>query len=237
MLILLLGAALLIGLSLGLLGGGGSVLAVPVLVYGAGFPAREAIASSLVVVGLSSLLGGLLSWRSISRHAVFSYAGWGMLGTYAGARLAAWMSDATQMTLFSLTVVVVAALMLRSTPPRAAHSLVWPALFGGVLTGIVGVGGGFLIVPTLVLAGGLEMPRAVPTSLLIIALNSAAGLVGYAGETSLALPFLSLFTVAVLLGLILGARVARHVNPARLRQGFAAFLLFVGGLSLIQNLS
>lgn len=237
MLTLLLGAALLIGLSLGVLGGGGSVLAVPVLVYGAGFPAREAIASSLVVVGLSSLLGALLNWRSISRHAAFGYASWGMLGTYAGARLAAWMSDATQMTLFSLTVLTVAALMLRPAPAQAARSMFLPALFGGVLTGIVGVGGGFLIVPTLVLAGGLEMPRAVPTSLLIIALNSAAGLVGYAGETPLAIPFLSLFTTAVLVGLIGGARLARHLNPARLRQGFAAFLLVVGLLTLVQNLA
>jgi len=236
MLAFLLTAALLIGVSLGVLGGGGSVLAVPVLVYGAGFPAREAIASSLVVVGFSSLLGALSRWRSIARGAAFSYAAWGMTGTYAGARLAAYLSDAAQMVLFSVTIVAVAALMLRSTPARAPRSLILPALFGGVLTGLVGVGGGFLIVPTLVLAGGLEMPQAVPTSLLVIALNSAAGLAGYAGETTLRPAFLALFTSTVLVGLLAGARLLRSLRPARLRKGFAIFLMAVGLVTLVQNL-
>jgi uncharacterized membrane protein YfcA len=98
------------------------------------------------------------------------------------------------------------------------------------------VGGGFLIVPTLVLAGGLEMPQAVPTSLLVIALNSAAGLAGYAGETTLQPAFLALFTGTVLTGLLAGARLLRSLRPARLRKGFAIFLMAVGLLTLVQNL-
>lgn len=222
--------ASLVGLSLGLLGGGGSVLAVPILVYGAGLPAKEAIASSLVVVGVGALLGAVAGHRrGVLDHAqALKFSFFSMFGTYGGSQLAHLLSDTHQMRLFGGVVLVVSTLMLRGRMARLKLPLPAAAVLVGLLTGLVGVGGGFLIVPALVLAAGLDMDRAVPTSLAVISFNSAAGLVGYLGGVSLQPVFLTGFTAAVLAGTWLGSRLSQRLSAAHLQKAFAFFLLAIG---------
>lgn len=181
--------AALIGLSLGLLGGGGSILTVPVFVYLLGFEAKEAIAGSLAVVGATSLFGAVGHWRAgnVNLRVAAVFGAVAMPGAYLGARLAAFVSGGVQLTLFAGVMLLAAWFMFR--PRNAAeedaageHARGMPlwliaaqGLAVGLLTGLVGVGGGFLIVPALVLLGKVPMKQAVGTSLLVIAMNSAGG--------------------------------------------------------------
>ncbi len=176
--------ALAIGLSLGLLGSGGSIITVPVLVYLVGQPEKIAIAGSLGVVGTIALVGALqnaargrVEWRSVAWFGLP-----GMVGTYAGAWLSGYVTGAVQLTVFALVMLAAAVMMFRrsSYVPQAGSSrplgkVVADGLAVGALTGFVGVGGGFLILPALVLLGGLGMHVAIGTSLAIIALNAFTG--------------------------------------------------------------
>ena len=221
-----LGLALgaVVGLSLGLLGGGGSILTVPIFVYVLGFDAKAAIAMSLPVVGVTSLVGAINHWRagntSLRTAAVFGATA--MAGAYGGAHLARFLSGSAQ--LFALAVVMLAAAvaMLRgpvtsapdTTAPPATAKLLLVGLATGMLTGIVGIGGGFLIVPALVLLARLPMKQAVGTSLLVIAMNAAA-----------------------VAGILAGTSLVRFVPQAALKRGFAVFLILVSALILFQNRS
>ncbi len=181
--------ALSIGLSLGLLGSGGSILTVPVLVYLVGQDEKVAIAGSLAVVGTIALAGALqylrsdqVDWRNVGWFGVP-----GMAGTWLGAMLAAFVPGLVQLALFAVVMLVAAVMMLRggelkdtvARSPREVWKIALDGLAVGILTGLVGVGGGFLIVPALVLLGGLSMHRAVATSLVIIALKSYSGFIKY----------------------------------------------------------
>ena len=173
--------AIAIGLSLGLLGSGGSILTVPVLIYLLGQDEKTAIAGSLFIVGSIALAGGLqflragfIQWRSVLLFGVP-----GMIGTWCGALLATWVPGVVQLALFALVMLAASFLMLRpfdlmraDGAARAAWKIAGDGLAVGVITGLVGVGGGFLIVPALVLLGGLSMHQAVATSLMVIALKS-----------------------------------------------------------------
>jgi uncharacterized membrane protein YfcA len=175
--------AIAIGVSLGLLGSGGSILTVPVLVYLIGQDEKVAIAGSLFIVGSIALAGslqflraGFIDWRSV---AIFGIPG--MAGTWFGALLSAYIPGITQLALFAVVMLLASWLMLRPIKldtgdgrPRALWKIAGDGLVVGVITGLVGVGGGFLIVPALVLLGGLSMHRAVATSLVIIALSPTA---------------------------------------------------------------
>ena len=253
----LLGFALaaLIGLSLGLLGGGGSVLTVPIFVYVLSFGAKTAIAMSLPVVGATSLVGALFHWRAGNVHlrTAFLFGTIAMVGSYVGARAAVFFSGGVQLALLALVMVAAAVSMLRPRPASATLSVVDEArhlaapvalpgakilvvgLAVGVLTGIVGIGGGFLIVPALVVLGRVPMKHAVGTSLLVIAMNSAAGFAGYLGTVSVPWAFLAGFTAVAIVGILGGSYFARFVSGDALRRGFGAFLLVVGGLMLYQN--
>src|SRR5688572_11953769 len=185
----LLGAALaiLIGLTLGLLGAGGSILTVPVLVYVLGVATKPAIAMSLPIVGTTSLVGAISHWRSgnVELHTAVSFGAIAMVGSYAGARLSIFMSGGAQLALLGIVMFGAAFSMLRggATPatPSPDHPspttrrrralLAATALGVGVLTGLVGIGGGFLIVPALVLLAHVPMKHAVGTSLVVIAMN------------------------------------------------------------------
>ena len=234
--------AIAIGLSLGLLGSGGSVLTVPVLVYLVGQEEKVAIAGSLAVVGSIALVGALpylarrmIDWRSVALFGVP-----GMAGTWMGAWLAAFVSGETQLFVFALVMLLAAGLMLRRTPlvtsrpaTRHAWKVVVDGLVVGVLTGFVGVGGGFLIVPALVLLGGLSMHRAVATSLVIIALKSFAGFWKYLDvleDRGLSLDWYVLVTVALLgvAGSMVGNRVGVRLPHDRLKRGFGIFLVMMG---------
>lgn len=230
--------ALLTGLSLGLLGGGGSILAVPILVYGAGYGPRDAIASSLVVVGVSSLVGALLRWPMVELRKALGFSAWGIVGTLVGTQLSRLVSESAQLTLFAVTMLSVAVLMLRphhSLDRRRHWPVALPALAVGLLTGLVGVGGGFLIVPALVLASRLEMRHAVPTSLLVIAINCLVGLLGYLGQAHFQPSFLAGFTAVVLGGIAAGGWLNHRVPHHHLKPAFAVFLLVVGTYVLVRN--
>ena len=251
----LLGLALasLVGLSLGLLGGGGSILTVPILVYALGFEAKQAIAMSLAIVGATSLFGALGHWRAgnVNLRVAAIFGAVAMAGTFLGARLAVFFSGAAQLVLFALVMLLAAYFMLRQRSPLEpdgalpAHGaalaelpLAKIALEGlavGVLTGLVGVGGGFLIVPALVLLGKVPMKEAVGTSLLVIALKSAAGFAGYLGQVEIPWTALLLFTAASLAGIFGGVFLVRFVSPKQLQRGFALFLVAMGAFILFQN--
>lgn len=230
-----LALAALIGLSLGLLGGGGSILAVPVLVYVAGQEPAAAVATSLAVVGATSLVAALDHARAgrVDLAAALGFGVTGALGALGGARLTPLVAPRTLLLAFALLMLVVGSLMLRrgaGPAPGRRHPLTVPVagLAVGVLTGFLGVGGGFLIVPALVLLAHLEMPVAVGTSLLVIAVNAAAGLAGHVGRDPPPLALTSAFTAIAIGGALLGSRLARRVSPARLRRGFAALVILVG---------
>ncbi len=244
---MLLGLALatLIGLSLALLGGGGSILTVPVLVYVLGYGAKTAIAMSLPVVGITSLFSAALHWRRghVQLRMALTFGLIAIVGAFAGARLAEHLSGPVQLTLLAVVILAAAATMLRG--PRTddgaidrpvRFALLVPVALGvGVLTGVIGIGGGFLVVPALVLLARVPMREAVGTSLLVIAMNSAAGFAGYLGRITLPWGFLSAFTAAAVLGAIAGGAIAPHVPQATLRRAFAWFLLVIGTMVLCQN--
>jgi uncharacterized membrane protein YfcA len=245
--------ALSVGLSLGLLGGGGSILTVPILVYVVGFAPKEAIATSLVVVGASSLLGAFGHWRAgnvnLSIAAIFGAVA--MCGTFLGSRLAAYVSGTTQLVLFALVMLAAAVFMLRGsrqsalTPsnredrfrptPRMLGPIVIAGLATGALTGLVGVGGGFLIVPALVLLLALPMKQAVGTSLLVIAMNSAIGFLGYADQVAINWQIAGACAAAAGLGIVAGSALTRAVSAQSLRGGFAVFLIGMAIFVLYQN--
>jgi uncharacterized membrane protein YfcA len=242
-----LALALLIGLSLGMLGGGGSILTVPIFVYVLGVDAKPAIAMSLAVVSATAAVGALSHWREGNvalRTAVF-FAPFAMAGTYGGARLSAFFSGAAQLALFAVVMLAAAVLMLRGRPepegdrePASSGRLAAVGLLGvavGVLTGLVGVGGGFLIVPALVLLARLPMKLAVGTSLLVIALNAATGFWGYLGLVEVRWGFMAAFGGVAIVGILIGTRLARHVPAAALRNAFGAFLILMGLFILYQN--
>jgi uncharacterized membrane protein YfcA len=245
-----LGIALagLIGLSLGLLGGGGSILTVPVLVYVLGFAAKPAIAMSLPVVGLTSLVAAAFHWRlgHVRLRTAALFGALAMGGAYIGAKLSVFLDGTTQLTVLGVVMVISAVAMLRSprvdrrapgdatSPPRLAL-LVPAALVVGILTGLVGIGGGFLVVPALVLLAHVPIRDAVGTSLLVIALNSAAGFVGYVGAIHVDWGFLGRFTVVAIAGALLGAALTRVVPVTALRRAFAVFLVAAGGFVLYKN--
>jgi uncharacterized membrane protein YfcA len=167
-----------------------------------------------------------------------------MVGSFAGARLAAWLSGATQLTLFAVVMLLAAAFMARGRPATSAVAEVGPlpllplALAGlgvGVLTGMVGVGGGFLIVPALVLLAGLPMKQAVGTSLLVIAMNATAAFAGYAEQVPIAWDVVLAFTTVAVAGSLVGMRLVRYVSQAALRRSFAVFLVAMGVFVLYQN--
>ena len=231
--------ASLIGISLGLLGGGGSILAVPVLTYGAGLPAKEAIATSLIVVGATSLFAlipharrGHVEWRT---GAIFSATA--MVGAYLGGLAADWFSGTTLLLLFAAMMVVTALAMFRgrgelkatTDKPLAVGLVIAEGLVVGAATGLVGAGGGFLVVPALVLLGGMEMHKAVGTSLMVIALKSLAAFAGHAAHVSIDVQLALVVTVAALAGSIGGAALAKRVPAQMLRKVFAGFVLVMAG--------
>lgn len=239
-----------IGASLGLLGGGGSILTVPIFVYLLGFPPKESIAMSLGVVGVTSAIGAVGHWRSgnVQFRTGAIFGGVAMLGTYGGTRLARLVTGTTQLTIFAIVMLLAAGFMFRgrrdeessATTPAPTGTgrhvlVVLEGLAVGALTGLVGVGGGFLIVPALVLLA-LPVRQAVGTSLLIIATNCAVGFYGYLGHTRFAWHSMALVTGGTLPGIALGTYLHRFVSQSALRRVFAAFLLVVAAFVLYQNL-
>jgi len=237
--------ASLIGLSLGMLGGGGSILTVPVLVYVMGFAAKPAIALSLPVVGITSLVGAVVHWRlgNVRLRTAAPFGLLAMVGAFVGAKLAVFLTGATQLSLLSVVMLVAAAFMMRgrrsgeaSSPRSPSPVLIVPVALGvGLLTGLVGIGGGFLVVPALVLLAGVPMRQAVGTSLVVIAMNSASGFLGYLGNVAIDWAFLAGFTAVAVVGMLIGSALSRRVPQAALRRAFAVFLIATGSFVLYSN--
>lgn len=245
MIALVVVASLLIGVSLGVLGGGGSILTVPVLIYLAGTQAKEAIATSLFVVGVTSAAGvvsharaGRVRWRT---GLLFGMAG--MVGAYAGGRLAAFIPGTVLLISFALMMIATAVAMIRGRrgePKRAHRELPVPhvlldGIVVGLVTGLVGAGGGFLVVPALALLGGLPMTVAVGTSLLVIAMKSFAGLAGHLAGVDIDWGFAALVTATAVVGGLIGGRLAGRVPQDALRKSFGWFLAAMGAFVLAQQ--
>jgi uncharacterized membrane protein YfcA len=241
--------AIAIGLSLGLLGSGGSIITVPVLVYLVGQPEKIAIAGSLGVVGAIALTGALQNaWRgNIEWRSVLWFGLPGMAGTYVGAWLSAYVTGAVQLTVFALVMLAASVMMFRrggyqptAGTTRPAVMVVADGLAVGALTGFVGVGGGFLILPALVLLGGLGMRVAIGTSLAIIALNAFTGffkhlhLLAAQGQT-LDWPVLGTFVLLGAAGSVVGSHYANRVPQDTLRRVFAVFLVLMAAFILFES--
>ena len=244
-----LALAALIGLSLGMLGGGGSTLTVPVFVYVLGFDPKAAIAMSLPVVGATSLVGAASHWRSgqVQVRTAVLFGLVAMAGSFLSARLLApRVSGALQLAMLAIVMLAAAVSMFRNAGgrkhaegkapvPAPLPLLAAVALGVGTLTGLVGIGGGFLIVPALVLLARVPMKQAVGTSLLVIAMNTFSGWAGYASHTAVPWGFLTSFTAVAIAGILGGAHLTRFVSQAQLKRAFAVFLLCVGAFILYQN--
>ena len=234
-----------IGLSLGLIGGGGSILTVPILVYFLRVEAHEAVGMSLAVVGATSLFGSYLHWRRGS--VVFSsgllFGGAGIFGAFLGSPLTHLVSPETLLLIFGALMLVVAISMLwrnrhtgQETLREANKTKAILSGFGvGVLTGFLGVGGGFLIVPALVLFGGLAVKEAIGTSLLVIFLNCVAGLIGHASQNDFNWSLTLLVMILAVGGTILGAALSHRLAAHRLQKMFAYLVLTVAVFLIAKN--
>jgi uncharacterized membrane protein YfcA len=241
--------ALCIGLSLGILGSGGSILTVPILVYLLGQDEKTAIAGSLAIVGIIAFVGAIPSAlrKQVDWPSVLIFGLPGMAGTYAGAVLSSYLSGTLQLTIFAISMLVAAARMFRPVPVHGQDHVQRPGIMAlqgvavGVLTGIVGIGGGFLILPALVLLGGLTMHRAVGTSLAIISLNSASGLARHAlaaGTVGLVLDWrlIAAFATIGAGGSLAGQKIGRHIPQQGLRRAFSAFLVVMAAYILWRSM-
>jgi len=251
--------SLFIGAAVGLLGGGGSILTTPLLVYVLDFDAKQAITASLFVVAVTSLFGlisharaGRVQWRT---GLIFGAAG--MVGAFVGGQIGSHLPGAVLLGAFSIMMGVTAVAMIRGRRQvKAGHAHKGLPLFRiildgavvGLVTGLVGAGGGFLVVPALALLGGLPMPIAVATSLLVVAMKSFAGFAGYAltfgggsfvslnPETEINWPVTLIVTAGAVIGALVGSRMVGKIHPDLLRKGFGWFVLVMAVFILSQQI-
>jgi uncharacterized membrane protein YfcA len=238
--------SLAIGLSLGLLGGGGSIITVPVLVYVLGVETYQAIGMSLAVVGATSLVAvGLHARQGTVQYKtgiIMSTAG--VLGAYVGSRLTYLFSPAALLLALAGVMLSIATMMFtrkeraagpaRSQQSRAGN-MVLAGLGVGGLTGLLGVGGGFLVVPALTLFAGLPMHEAIGTSLLVITINCIAGLLGHLQHASFDPLLALLVTMLAVIGTLIGVAIAHRTSPVRLRTGFAVLVMAVALFLVAKN--
>lgn len=247
MIALTIGLAVFVGISLGLLGGGGSILTVPLLAYVAGMDAKQAIATSLLVVGVTSAIGAISHARAgrVQWRTGLIFGGAGMAGAYAGGVLARFIPGTVLLIGFAVMMIATAVAMLRGRKnvetSDGGHRLPMPKIVAeglvvGLVTGLVGAGGGFLVVPALALLGGLPMPIAVGTSLIVIAMKSFAGLAGYLSSVQINWTLALAVTVAAVVGALLGARLTAKVDPDVLRKAFGWFVLTMSSVVLGQEI-
>lgn len=236
-----------IGLSLGLVGGGGSILTVPVLVYVAGVPVREAVALSLAIVGATAAVGAVFQavHGRVDLKAALIFGATGMLGALGGARLTNLVPPTLLLLLFAALMVAVGIRMVRGRAEAEelesaeCHPVkcVASGLSLGLLTGFLGVGGGFLIVPALLRFARMPMHRAVGTSLAIIAANSAAGFAAHVGELSGALGMALGFTGTAVAGVLAGTMLGRRMHPSGLKAAFGGMALAVAAYLIVRNVA
>lgn len=256
-----------VGLSLGLTGGGGSIFAVPLLVYGLAVPPREAVGVSLAAVGATALVGALerLRARQVEVRPGLLFAVAGMVGAPFGSWLAGQITETLLLLLFAILMLLIAARMwLKSSvkaetrlpsetaegpscrrdpagnlllTSRCAVVLSVVGVLTGVLSGLFGVGGGFVIVPALVMFSGMRIHRAIATSLLVIALISASGVSGHLlADGSISPRMTATFVVGGVAGMFLGSWLARRIAGPALQKGFAAAIVGVAVFVIVRTL-
>ena len=250
--------AVFIGVAVGLLGGGGSILTTPLLVYVLDFDAKQAIATSLLVVAITSAFGLIYHARAkrVRWKTGLIFGGASMVGAFGGGQVGSRLPGALLLTAFAVMMGATAIAMLRGRKEVAAKAHKGLPIFRvlldgavvGFVTGLVGAGGGFLVVPALVLLGGLPMPVAVGTSLLVVMMKSFAGFAGYVvtfgGPTFIAwnpqveIPWniTAIITGAAVIGSLIGAAVAGKVHPDKLRKGFGWFVFVMAIFILVQEI-
>jgi len=254
-------AGLATGMVLGLFGSGGSIIALPALMYLLHVEPKSAIAMSLGVVAVTATVSGLHNWRKglVDVRVALVFGLFGVAGTFAGARLGLLTPVVIQLGLFALVMYAAAWRMLKPVKIAApaaggvvstgggtaalGDGFISPhlghiALHGigvGVLTGLVGVGGGFLIVPALVLLSGIPMKTAVGTSLVIVAAKSYAGFLGYMGGVPIDYTLMGAFTAVTVLGSFIGSHFANRISQAMLKKAFAWFLVVVATYILFKS--
>lgn len=233
-------AAVAMGLVLGLLGGGGSILTVPILAFLAGQETKPAIATSLLVVAATSCF-------ALARHAIAGRVRWrtgllfgavAMVGAYLGGRVAGFIPADGLMAAFVGVMLVTAVMMLRPRTAAAAPSsqarpsrIVVVGLGMGAVTGLVGAGGGFMIVPALTFFGGLGVKEAIATSLLVIVMNASSGLLGHLGHTQIDTSLAVGVVLCSIVGAFAGTSLSSRIPAAKLRQAFGGFVLVMAGLT------
>lgn len=253
--------ALLIGIILGLVGGGGSILTVPVFVYVLGIGPVIATAYSLFVVGISAVVGAWQNYRKdlVDVRTAIIFAIPAFAAVYATRRFLmpaipdhlfqlgnfTMTKDIGIMIFFALIMLLASISMIRSngnhdeTESEIRYNyplILLEGIMVGVLTGIVGAGGGFLIIPALVLLARLPMKKAVGTSLLIIAFKSLIGFLGDIQVLKIEWSFLLIFSLFAIAGIILGTYISNFINGAKLKKGFGWFILFMGIFIIVMEL-
>ena len=230
---LALALAALIGVTLGVLGSGGSIVTLPVLVYIARVPAKEAVGMSMAIVGATSLFGAVIHWRrgNVAPKVALIFSVAGMAGSFLGSTGTHLLSKRALLLLFAGVMLIVGSIMLRGGP-RLDHSktghvprCLLVGFIVGVLTGFLGVGGGFLIVPALVLTAGLNTRMAGGTSLAVIAMNSTTGLLGQLRYVTVDWSLLGGFLLFAFAGMLGGIAFARRLHEKLLRRIFAVALI------------
>lgn len=254
-------ASLLIGLSLGLIGGGGSILTVPVLVYLFGVNPLQATAYSLFIVGATSAIGAFPKYKEgqVNLKTALIFGAPSIITVYATRKwilpaipteLGQWgefilTKSLLLMLLFALLMVAASFSMIRTQKSLGAdatkpQSFNYPLILVegavvGLLTGLVGAGGGFLIIPALVILTGLPMKQAVGTSLLIIAAKSLIGFTGDLTEQSIDWTLLGFVTSMAVVGIIIGNQLSKKIDGNKLKKGFGWFVLVMGLYILIKE--
>jgi len=228
--------ALLIGISLGLLGAGGSILTVPVLTYLFKMPIIEAIPASLLIVGSTSFLASINQWKqgNIKIKESIQFLLFSSLGTLIGVKLAVFVLPQVRLYIFILLMLIAGFKMLTDkgnqvnieTKNLKSLSIIIAVLVG-ILTGLVGIGGGFMIVPALSILLSFPIKNAIASSLLIITVNAFTGLLGYLGQVNFAWDKLILFIILTFLGSLIAIPLSQKVKSASLKKYFAVFLLFI----------
>lgn len=251
--------AVVIGLILGLIGGGGSILSVPVLVYLFGFDAITATSYSLFIVGITSLVGTLSNIKSKQINFKTALL-FGIPSIFSVILVRRFLLPLIPDPIFSVEgfalskdkflLVLFAILMLWSSikmiSPRPINHLTMKepnhtkvllqGLFVGAITGLIGAGGGFLIIPALVLLLGLEMKQAIATSLFIITLNSLIGFFSATAMTSVDWQFLGKFSGLAISGILIGTQIAKTIDGRKLKPAFGVFVLLIGVYIIIKEL-
>ncbi|WP_053992408.1 sulfite exporter TauE/SafE family protein [Mangrovimonas sp. TPBH4] len=251
-------AALVIGVVLGLIGGGGSILTVPLLVYLLGYSPVVATAYSLFVVGSSSLVGVVQKHRKeqvdFKTGLAFSFPSF--LAVYMSRRFLVpyipeeifniggyvLSKDMLIMVFFAVVMFMAATSMIKKKgkteevhKPQPYYKTFVQGMVIGVITGLIGAGGGFLYVPALVLWAGLSMKKAVGTSLVIIAINSLIGFLGDVHTQTINWTFLLLFSALTIIGILIGGSLSKYVSNSKLKKSFGWFILIMAVYIIIRE--